>query len=183
MKKRLLSSDYKNIVLESFKIPQNDHLKYYSNIIDEHIQNNPDIFQELQSEIHNWFLWHDRETSDFSIRFPRLSKEYAINPDEISIPINRPDFSIQLNKAYLNNQLNIINQLHDKHKVPQPRTPKESDTSKVEKKLEYIENEYNEGRQYNDIYKELEKEIGVHWETIKALRYKLIKNRLLKSRK
>jgi hypothetical protein len=119
MGKRLLTKDYKEIVMESFKISVKDQYKYYSNIIEFHSRSNPDIFRELESEIKNWITKYDILVSEAFIHFPRLTSQLS-NPDEISVPFNEFGQSFHVKKSFFENLLNIIKDLEPKAKMTAP---------------------------------------------------------------
>jgi hypothetical protein len=58
MGKRLLTKDYDGFVKETFALSESDFFNHYSNIIDEHLQDNPELFQELEKTINLLFEWY-----------------------------------------------------------------------------------------------------------------------------
>lgn len=107
MGKRLLSKDYDMIVQETFSIPDNDFIKYYLNIVEENISDNPDIFIQLKNSIQrklNWYLnklpryqvWEIDDSTGEKIPVNQEGQPFSLKPFGIDRFINRSFFDQQI---------------------------------------------------------------------------------------
>ncbi|MBT4409812.1 MAG: hypothetical protein HOK84_12445 [Bacteroidetes bacterium] len=80
---KLLSNDYINITAECFKLPQKDFFDFYTNILEEHKQANPEILVGLQSGIDYWINWFHEVTSLPAWGIHENGEKYRIYPNKL----------------------------------------------------------------------------------------------------
>lgn len=110
MGKRLLSKDYDEIVFETFKLPESDFFKYYSNIVEEHIPFNSDLYEELILSVNRWIVWYrSQHQEDYTFGGRTWDGDKLMNPDETSISLlSLFDIRRHIDKSFFDMQLEQI---------------------------------------------------------------------------
>lgn len=128
MGKRLLTTDYKRIVTDSFEIPESDLYGYYLNVIERELHYNPEIIERLKAIINNYIDWYKSIVYGQKIlwTFNDGTKDWIYenqtwgtdengnrvynNLDETAIPLLINIGIIkQVDKAYFDHQLKVLN--------------------------------------------------------------------------
>jgi hypothetical protein len=130
MGKYLDSIDYNKIVFNTFQLPESDFLKYYSNVVEDHLADNNDLFDELLAAIDRRINWYrDQHKPDYSFDSQGVDKKgnkiIITNilddwdeADEVYIPlfihygINR-----SINKSFFDEQIRIVQVLSIQHNI------------------------------------------------------------------
>jgi len=123
MGKKLLSKEYDKTVSDSFFLSDKDIYKHYSNFIDEHLQDNPDLFDELLSSIERWREWYMKQVyqskSDYTWEVDENGNEELI--DEY-LPLHSYFGKIgHINKQFLDKQIELIRRIRLFKKVDETR--------------------------------------------------------------
>lgn len=139
MAKRLLSKDYYQIVIDALLLPEKDVDKYYYNIVEKRLNDNPDLFTELKEVLNDWIEWYKgqarggtfpAEIPDGTIKYFDRNQTWESDEDEdytkwvkhdlyeqkISLPLTTP-LTVWVNKAYFENHLTIIESIEREKKI------------------------------------------------------------------
>lgn len=131
MGKYLDSIDYNKIVFNTFQLPESDFFKYYSNVVEDHLANNSDLFDELLSAIERRVEWYRKlHPNDYSIDETRIDKNgnkqkvthILDNWDEadmVLMPVYLQDgtFITKINKPFFDKQIRIVQVLSIQHNI------------------------------------------------------------------
>ena len=126
--KLLLTKDYNDIVKETFTLPKRDIEKYYTNIINEHIGDNPDIYQELKQAVTRWLDWYRKQAGKdvvYATKKEQGEQEKTMYTEaekaaweakhredritDIYIPVSVGGITRNVNKAFFTRQLFLLN--------------------------------------------------------------------------
>ena len=132
MLKRLITKDYEEIVLESFKIPETDFHNYYLNIVEEKYNYNKDIIANLKEAVNKWVTWYyykiygksERiEMPDGTMSVENENQVWETDDKGNMTPIELGRFSITLlldfginkhvNKAFFDNLIDELNTIQE----------------------------------------------------------------------
>jgi len=140
MGKYLDSIDYNKIVFNTFQLPESDFYKYYSNKVEDHVSDNPDLFDELLRAIERRIDWYrDQHSSDYSIddwgrdkdgnvkldKNGNMTKVTRIldfdEADQVYIPLSfaLPGYGLNrsINKSFFDEQIRIVLALAISHNI------------------------------------------------------------------
>lgn len=160
--KRLLSADYEAKVIECFTIREEDFLDLYTNFVNDHIQDNPDIFDKLKLAINR--TWEAMYNQYPHYEVPVVLKDGSIwpNPDKIEMPTFNLKIKGNLypfvSKAFFNKQLATILELEKAPGTPPPDSLTLEDVVKP-KKLEILKAELLDAKMINDSWKWIHKPV------------------------
>jgi len=134
MGKYLDSIDYNKIVFNTFQLPESDFYKYYSNKVEDHFADNPDLFDELEAAVERRIKWYrDRHPDDYSIDewmidndgknvLDKNGKKIKVTrildfeeADQVCIPllVHLPGYGLgrSINKSFFDQQIAVIHSL------------------------------------------------------------------------
>jgi hypothetical protein len=159
MNKRLLTKDYKRIVLDSFNIPKSDWYKYYLNLVESNYQYNTDIIEQL-IEILNEFVEINKsevygglvpvENKNGKIEYVDINQTFEVDENGNKTPFNleEPLFPFQIKTiGIIKDAISLKNNLIEyENKLPEPirkyfkenPMPEGFDFSDLKKRVEII---------------------------------------------
>ena len=123
MVKYLDSIEYNKIVFNTFQLPESDFFKYYSQVVVDHLADNPDLFDELKLAINRRIEWlrgmHpidytqqywsvDEDGNKTLIPLRKLYEEF----DDVSYPLpSELGIRRKINKSFFDEQIRIIKEI------------------------------------------------------------------------
>lgn len=135
MKKRLLTKDYQNIVLESFKMPKNDWYNYFLNIVEKKYRYHNDIVEQFEKIVYSWIDFYKSQVYGGPVHVKNLDgtiecfdinqtwivdengKKTAINIEEKLFPLlienNGKKETTDINRAFFDKQLQILDTIQN----------------------------------------------------------------------
>lgn len=132
MKKRLLSTDYQEIVKKSFFLPKSDWYNYYLNLIERKHKYNSDIVQKFEQVIYHWIEFYKSKVyggtvpvknEKGEIEFIDIKQTFGVDEKGNKTPIDIEEtfypfliiidgkdqpISISMNRYFFDEQLRIL---------------------------------------------------------------------------